>query len=226
MNSSSLSDPSFDKYPWIEDIASAWKGHRAFAHWLVHTLRPSTIVELGVDWGYSTFVFGTALQEITPSSPNESKGVVCGIDLFTGDNHAGYRNTYESVLNTIRIRGLSQIHIIKGDFTSVSKTWTKPIDILHIDGLHTYEAVKEDFTNWSPFVKEDGIILFHDVTIQEFGIKDFFHQSKDGFPFKYYFRHSAGLGILTKNKKLMEEIQLAFPDVVEYHSDPIVKKVL
>ena len=49
------------KKDWIEDIPSAVKGHRKFIEWLVEYVNPKTIVELGVDYGYSTFVFSNAL---------------------------------------------------------------------------------------------------------------------------------------------------------------------
>jgi len=34
---------------------------------------------------------------------------------------------------------------------------------LFIDGDHTYKGVKKDFEMYSPLVREDGIIAFHDV---------------------------------------------------------------
>jgi len=39
----------------------------------------------------------------------------------------------------------------------------EPIELLMIDGYHTYEAAKSDFDNYSPLVKPGGIILFHDI---------------------------------------------------------------
>lgn len=208
---------------WIEDITSAWTGHRRFAEWLVQKTNPTTIVELGVDWGYSTFVFGCALQT---KGQEEGEGIVdgliYGVDLFEGDVHAGARNTYESVLEKISQYKLTNIRVVKAEFGTLAKTWTTPIDVLHIDGLHTYEAVKDDFNNWSPFVKDDGIILFHDVCIQQFGIKDFFHEVDGGYMYKAYFPHSAGLGVLTKNRALFETIQAEFPNMLIYKDHPLV----
>jgi cephalosporin hydroxylase len=37
------------------------------------------------------------------------------------------------------------------------------IDVLFIDGDHRYEGVKQDFLCFSPFVREGGLILFHDI---------------------------------------------------------------
>jgi len=37
------------------------------------------------------------------------------------------------------------------------------LDFLLIDGDHSYKGVAADFHNYSPFVKEGGLIAFHDV---------------------------------------------------------------
>lgn len=37
------------------------------------------------------------------------------------------------------------------------------IDVLFIDGDHTYEGVKQDFEMYSGLVKKGGIIAFHDI---------------------------------------------------------------
>lgn len=200
---------------WIDEVAgreSAWKGHRLFAEWLVNITHPKTIVELGVDYGFSTFCFANALQK------QKSDGTIYGIDLFQGDPHTGFRNTYDEVKQNIETYQVQNIEIIKGDFTDVSKIWTKPIDILHIDGLHTYDAVKNDYQCWSPFVKEDGIILFHDVAVPWYQIKDFFRELTGGY--RIYFTHSAGLGIYTKNKLLYETIKKQFGNVYDFDTYP------
>lgn len=191
---------------WINNIVSAWKGHRLFAEWLVKTMKAKTIVELGVDYGFSTFCFANALQG--------TDGIIYGIDLFQGDEHTSFRNTYNEVLHNIKVHNVKNIEILRGDFVSMSKIWTKPIDILHIDGLHTYEAVKNDFECWSKHLNSDGIVLFHDVAIEHFGVKDFFKELSDGY--RLYFTHSAGLGIYTKNKDLYKLILDNFGNIYEF----------
>ena len=42
------------------------------------------------------------------------------------------------------------------------KDWNKDIDLLFIDGDHSYQGVKDDWDNFSPFVKVGGIVFFHD----------------------------------------------------------------
>jgi len=40
----------------------------------------------------------------------------------------------------------------------------EPIDVLFIDGDHTYEGCKRDFIMYAPLVSNDGLISFHDVS--------------------------------------------------------------
>jgi hypothetical protein len=101
---------------------------------------------------------------------------------------------------------------IKGYFDDVAKTWDKKIDILHIDGDHSYESVKNDYETWSKFLNDDGVILFHDTCIEElngnhYGVKKFFDEID--LP-KCTFTHTFGLGVVSKNKKLIEIIQNNF----------------
>jgi len=189
---------------WVESILSAWTGHRVFAEWLVWNTFPETIVDLGVDYGYSTFVFANALKG--------TSGTVYGVDSFMGDFHTGFRNTSEIVKKNITDHSVTNLELVVGDFEILANSWKTPIDILHIDGLHTYEAVKNDFTKWSPFVKENGIILFHDIAVQSFGVKELFREVTGGY--KLFFLHYGGLGIFTRNKDLRDKIMDRFSNTV------------
>lgn len=182
----------------ITQIDSAWTGHYEFAQWLVERKKPETIVDLGVDYAFSTFTF--ALPNI---------GTVYGVDLFQGDIHAGNRNTENLVLEMCGQLKLDNVVIINSDFNELAKTWDKPIDILHIDGYHTYDAVKNDYETWSKFVKEDGVILLHDTEVmgEGFGVGKFF--SEINIP-KTNFKQSSGLGVVSKDARLIEDIKQRF----------------
>jgi len=43
------------------------------------------------------------------------------------------------------------------------KEWRGPIRLLFIDGDHSYEAVRQDFELWTPFLIRGGILCLHDV---------------------------------------------------------------
>lgn len=39
----------------------------------------------------------------------------------------------------------------------------RELDVLFIDGDHTYEGVQQDFLRYRPFMREGGFIVFHDI---------------------------------------------------------------
>lgn len=182
--------------------ATAWGGHRNFAEWLVRFMNPKVIVDLGVDYGFSTFSF--AIPRI---------GHVYGIDNFVGDSFVGEdkeRFKYNFVtMKREKLHLKDNITFIEGSFDEVAKTWDKPIDILHIDGSHHYEDVKKDFETWSKFLSDNGVILLHDTAIEslygnEYGVKKFFEEID--LP-KFNIEHSYGLGVVCKNEVLLNHIK-------------------
>lgn len=175
----------------IKHLESAWIGLGDFAIDLVETINPNITVDLGVDWGYSTFCF---------SFPNIGK--VYGIDWFHGDAHTSYRNT-EDFVRCLH-KELSEefkfdnLEIIKSDFDELSKIWDKNIDILHIDGFHDYNAVKKDYNTWYQFCNEKSIVLFHDTYSFINDVGKFFNEL-DGY--KINIPGFNGLGLYTKSEE-------------------------
>lgn len=185
--------------------ATAWTGHRSFAEWLVSYKKPEVIVDLGVDYGFSTFSF--AIPRV---------GHTYGIDNFTGDDFTGSDNSrrrYSFVMmKREKLHLQDNLTIIEGDFNDVALKWDKKIDILHIDGSHHYEDVKRDFETWSKFVADDGIILLHDTCVEtfegnEYGVKKFFDEIE--LP-KVTFTHCFGLGVVSKDSQVIELIKSRF----------------
>lgn len=182
-------------------IPSGWnyppKSHREFVEWLINRIKPEVTVELGVDYGYSSFLM--ALCQDNP---------VYGIDCFDVSVHGPREDDdYQFVMSVKEKLGLDNLEIIKGYFDDVVKTWDKEIDLLHIDGLHDYENCKNDCDTWAPLVKEDGVILFHDTVSNPDGAGLFFSQLE--VP-KVNFTNSFGLGVASNNADLIEEIKQTF----------------
>ena len=182
-------------------IPSAWnvppKSHNEFISWLIQKINPQVTVELGVDWGYSSFLLAL-----------HSKGVVYGIDCFDQSKHELRSDEdYQFVLDVKDKLKLNNLEIIKGYFDEVAKEWNKEIDLLHIDGLHDYANCKNDCDTWSPFLKENGVIIFHDTISNPDGVGVFFSQLE--VP-KVNFTNSAGLGVASNNVDLIEEIKKNF----------------
>jgi hypothetical protein len=178
--------------------SSAWLGHLKFAMWLVNKYKPKIIVELGVDYGHSSFAFSS-----------EGIGNVYGIDSFEGDIHAGQRNTLDVLVDTQKhllnnkLLVKDNFYPIKGFFDNVYESFEYDIDILHIDGLHTYDAVSNDFNKWITKTHENSIILMHDVVAFKDTVGKFFDELQ--YP-KTFFSHSAGLGIVSKNQSIINNI--------------------
>jgi predicted O-methyltransferase YrrM len=60
------------------------------------------------------------------------------------------------------------MHLIRGDSHSEEvaarlRRITQSLDVLFIDGDHTYEGVKRDFLLYAPLVRPGGIVAFHDI---------------------------------------------------------------
>ena len=122
-----------------------------------------------------------------------------------------YIITHEDDLVTIEFcKNYDNVEVIKGDYTEAVKTWTEPIQILHIDGDHSYEGCKRDFDNWSPLVVFGGIILMHDVKSQSWigSVGKVFDETEGWY--KGHFNESEGLGILVKNVEILKDIKSNF----------------
>ena len=122
---------------------SSWWQHVPTAHWLVWRLKPKYIVELGSHYGVSLFSFCEAAEKYSVNT------YIYAIDTWEGDEQAGmYDNSvYEKVSEHSNKYHNKRCCLLRKDFSeAVSYFSDNTIDIIHIDGLHTYEAVKKDFT--------------------------------------------------------------------------------
>jgi predicted O-methyltransferase YrrM len=89
---------------------------------------------------------------------------------------------------------------------------SKQIDLLFIDGDHSYEGVKKDFEIYQSFVSNNGIIAFHDIVPDSFsrtGIKTssyvgevpkFWNEIKKNYKYKEFIesddQDGCGIGII------------------------------
>ena len=190
-----LYDPAFEADSLNPNLPfSPWGGHRNFAYDLVAALEPKRIVELGSHYGCSLFAFAQAIKDKHLSTE------LFGVDTWQGDEHAGFYSN--DVFNLVN-KTIAE-HFAQASITLLRKTFLEAradiedgcVDVLHIDGLHTYEAVVEDFDTWLCKLAPEGVVLFHDVNPQlTYGSRQHWEEVSARFP-SLSFDHSWGLGVL------------------------------
>lgn len=186
--------------------ATAWAEHIPFMFSLFTLLRPRTFVELGVHNGAS---FLAACQAV------ERDRIPCecvAIDNWLGDPHAG---SHEPSVFTEFRRNLEPFTPFAGylrmNFAEALPQFEdRSIDVLHVDGYHTANAVRQDFDLWLAKMSDQGIILFHDTNEfkADFGVWRFWRLIREQYP-HVEFGHGHGLGILIVGKNSPARIGLS-----------------
>ena len=190
----SLSSIRFRPKRFWPDGRGYWSGHLPLASDLIDAVKPSLLVELGTYYGESYFGFCQAIQE---------RGIDCrayAVDTWQGDLNTGRysASVFEAVSNYNAAHYSAFSSLLRMRFDEASKLFTDhTIDLLHLDGCHSYESVKRDFETWLPKVSKNGIILIHDIAVRkdDFGVWRFWEEIVERFP-SFAFWHSSGLGML------------------------------
>jgi hypothetical protein len=173
---------------------SSWLEHGSFMHWIVEKLNPRIFVELGSHYGYSYFA---ACQSIKAHSLDTK---AFAIDTWQGDEHAGfYGNEVYKVVDQINSQKYSSFSkLLQMTFNEgLNNFELASIDLLHIDGLHTYDAVAHDFNSWKEKLSNRAIVLFHDIHEHrdDFEVNRFWLELQAEYP-TFEFFHEHGLGVL------------------------------
>jgi hypothetical protein len=183
----------------VDLVESAWQEHTPFAMWLVEKLQPKLIVELGTHKGMS---FLSMCQMVDYLGLNTK---CISIDHWLGDKHSQYygeevfdefqrlNSKYSEFSSALRMDFAEGLLEIKDD----------TIELLSIDGYHTYEAVTKDFQNALPKLnKEKCVVLFHDINEYQtdFGVHRFWREIKSQY-INFEFHHEHGLGVLVMGSK-------------------------
>lgn len=188
----------------------SWAGHLPFAAWIMAVSEPRRFVELGVHTGNSYCTFA---QTVTKYQLNTE---CFGIDHWFGDEQAGLygEDVYADLKGWHDPRFGHFSRLMRMSFADgLTQIEDGSVDLLHIDGLHTYEAVREDFETYLPKMSDRCIVLFHDTNVfqEDFGVWQYFQEIKDKYP-TFEFLHSNGLGVAYTGSQPLEDLDplLAF----------------
>ncbi len=199
----SLADPALSPLFWRPtrlNTGSAWFGHVPFAHWLVASLRPRFIVELGTHNGVSYAAFCEAVLR-------EKIDARCmAVDTWQGDEHAGFygEDVYRDLkrFHDQHYAGFSTL--FRGTFDAALPAIPDgSIDLLHIDGRHRYDDVAQDFSSWRNKLSPRAVVLFHDTNVRQgdFGVWRLWAELRQVHP-HFEFLHGHGLGVLAHGTEL------------------------
>lgn len=197
-----LTPSSFWSPLYLEE--SAWLDHGAFAFWLIETLRPRSYVELGTHGGYSYFTVCQTVKAL--SLPTRCYAV----DTWQGDEHAGFygENIFRRVHEHNEHHYAAFSRLVRSTFADALAHFSDgSIDLLHIDGRHFYDDVKEDYESWRPKLSDRAVVIFHDINVRErnFGVFKLWEEVKTQHP-SFDFLHGHGLGIIAYGKNVPAEI--------------------
>ncbi len=202
-----LRDPALNPLflrPALVGVESAWYGHIPFAHWIVAACRPRVIVELGTHHGVSYAAFCEAVTRYRIDAR------CYAVDTWQGDEHAGHYGdaVFEALrrFHDARYAGFSEL--LRCTFQEALPHFADgSIDLLHIDGFHTYDAVRGDFESWRPKLSSRAVVLFHDTNERrgDFGVWRLWRELQAAHP-GFEFLHSHGLGVLAIGPDAPEDV--------------------
>lgn len=133
---------------------------------------PETVVCIGSQKGFAPSIFGKALKD-------NGKGTVYFIDAGFDEETDGHKawagkGLWKKYKDKIfKENDLNNVELILSRTQDVS--WDRRIDILYIDGDHSYEGVKHDFEKFSPYA---NFVLFHDSLYTAEGVATDYHNQR------------------------------------------------
>ncbi len=166
-------------------------------------------MELGTHAGTSFLAFCQAVRALGLDTR------CYAVDTWQGDAHTLSYNedVYQSLAayHGRRYSGFSKL--IRSTFDqALDLVEDGSVDLLHVDGLHTYEAVRHDFESWLPKLSPRAVVLFHDTNIRggDFGVFKFWDEMTRSYPNHFGFMHCYGLGVLGVGTELPPPVQNFF----------------
>jgi predicted O-methyltransferase YrrM len=120
-------------------------------------LPPNAVaLEIGSYLGASACFLAAGLSKV-----GDGTKLFC-VDTWNNDAMTeGGRDTYQEFLSNTEAY-MKNIIPLKGFSDKVAETFDTPINLLFIDGDHSYEGCRKDILAWLPHLKKNGIIVMHD----------------------------------------------------------------
>lgn len=118
----------------------------------------NAILEIGAYIGASATCFAYAIKE-------SGHGRLYCIDTWNNDAMSeGIRDTYAEFLSNTKpySQFITPVRGFSTDVVAEISDLTESLDLLFIDGDHSYEGVKADWEAYKHFLKPGSVVVFHD----------------------------------------------------------------
>jgi predicted O-methyltransferase YrrM len=127
------------------------------------------LLEVGSYLGASTIFLAAAAKEIG----NGAK-VHC-VDTWENQGMTeGFRDTWSDFQENTKLYK-SYIVTHRGNSIEIAQTFAGQINLLFLDGDHSYEGCRLDVENWLPHLKPGGLVIMHDYGWAE-GVQKVVHE--------------------------------------------------
>jgi hypothetical protein len=177
--------PTTRNSPNTIKVASAWGDIPTILKDIIERfgIKQESAIEFGVEYGYSTSALANYFDNVV------------GVDIFTGDIHAGYKGDifFETFQN---LQSYSNIRLIKDSYQNFIINYPdQRYNLAHVDIVHTYE---DTFRCGDWCLEHSDVVIFHDTL----SFPEVFRACQDlsikhNLTF-YNYEASHGLGILVK----------------------------
>ena len=155
-----LRDASEDPRVWIDALLGSYffrplqkRSEILRLTELVRELRPAAVCEIGAAGGGTAFLFAHAAAE---------DATIVSVDLeFEHSRREAVGRFARARQKLICVQGDSHE---EGTVAAV-RAWlgNHPLDLLYIDGDHSFEGVAADFRLYTPLVRPGGLVVLHDI---------------------------------------------------------------
>jgi predicted O-methyltransferase YrrM len=167
----------------------------------VEKIKPRAILEIGTARGGTFFLFSRAAA---------ANALLVSLDLPAGRWGGGYSNWRTWIFRRLLLPGQSAYFVRANSHSAAALERVKRVlggrslDVLYIDGDHSYEGVKADFDMYSGLVRPGGLIIFHDIAQHkpehDCHVDQLWTEVRDRFPHSEIIQDPgqgwAGIGIL------------------------------
>jgi predicted O-methyltransferase YrrM len=180
-----IQPPTEEAYAKIDGWCSPTK--RGYLQGVIHAMRPALVVEIGTFGGSSAIPMAVALAQNPPLAHGLLPHIVCidpwepspavegmkhegSIKWWTELNYSAVMEGFLAAVKQFGVRDYVKV-IRKTSDDAIAAFEPGTIDLLHIDGCHSFEPCRRDCVNYLPRVKVGGIIVMDDAGWVEGGVE-------------------------------------------------------